>query len=481
MGIPLLTMLERLGISAQSIALDTEISGIRLWDNAPVQLNTLYLLPDENGCTLIFNESSILLNGSWNGWFNRLCEALDLFHRWELKLRDLLLTRRLNEAMGLLSEIFGNAVYMVDSSFRVLAIDTNEEYSELSAIWKHLVNYGYIPYHILTGLRSSGEMAELQSQKEPSLFYSQWFNNRFINCGLHHNGNLWGHLFVVGYRKGFTGGDLAYAHWVGQLLEEMLPQLSNPVHSRNHDHEAFFLHVIERSLTDPVQIREQLRPLGWDMEGLYQAVAIRADAEYPLLAPLLCDKLERRFPCRALIWKEIVLAVFPSDQFPSGVAGALSGFIRQESLCAGISDVFDGFYRLPLNAEQAVYALTQGNPLSGTLTAYQDIAISHLFQNLDPSFHLNMFCDKAVFRLRDYDRTNESEYLRTLEVFLEQERRLMDTAKALYIHRNTLIYRIERIQKLTGMDLDDPDVRLRILLSCRILSNAESKCDNRKR
>ena len=130
--------------------------------------------------------------------------------------------------------------------------------------------------------------------------------------------------------------------------------------------------------------------------------------------------------------------------------------------------MFDGFYRLPLNAEQAVCALSMGRKEPGSLTAYSDVAMTHLFQNLNPEFDLNMFCDKAVFRLREYDAANESDYLHTLEVFLKQERRLMDAARALFIHRNTLIYRIERIQKLTGLNLDDPDVRMRILLSCRI-------------
>lgn len=481
MGFPFVTLLDRLGLSTAGISRDSECTGIRFRTPGDTDPHILYMERKDPGAVLHVDGFSIPVRGNADEWFNRINGWLDRFHGWELNLGNLLLTRRLNEAMGLLSEIFGNAVYLVDSSFRVLAIDTNEEYSELSAIWKHLVNNGYIPYHILTGLRSSGEMAQLQSQKKASLFYSKWFNNRFINCCLYHDNALWGHLFVVGYRKGFTEGDLALAQWVGHLLEKVLMQFSNPIPSRNNDHEAFFLHVIERSLTDPAQIRNQLKPLGWDMEARFQAVAIRAEQEYRHLAPLLCDKLENRFHCRALVWKDVVLAVFPVEQSLAGIRNLISVFVQQESLTAGISDVFDGFYRLPLNAEQAVCALTIGQRTPGTLTGYRDVAISHLVQNLQPEFNLNMFCDKAVFRLRDYDQANDSDYLHTLDTFLRLERKLVDTADALFIHRNTLIYRIDRIQKLTGLELDDPDVRLRVLLSCRILEDSEGTRHNSNR
>ncbi len=45
---------------------------------------------------------------------------------------------------------------------------------------------------------------------------------------------------------------------------------------------------------------------------------------------------------------------------------------------------------------------------------------------------------------------------------------LGETAAALHIHRNTLVYRLEKIQELFALDLDDPDNTLRLLLSFRL-------------
>ena len=58
--------------------------------------------------------------------------------------------------------------------------------------------------------------------------------------------------------------------------------------------------------------------------------------------------------------------------------------------------------------------------------------------------------------------------IRTLEAYFERHGNLKKTANALYIHRNTLLYRLERIQDITGLDLNNPETRLALQLTLRI-------------
>ena len=46
-----------------------------------------------------------------------------------------------------------------------------------------------------------------------------------------------------------------------------------------------------------------------------------------------------------------------------------------------------------------------------------------------------------------------------------------ETAKRLFIHRNSLLYRVQRIEELTALDLDDPATRLHLLLSYAVLDD----------
>ena len=65
------------------------------------------------------------------------------------------------------------------------------------------------------------------------------------------------------------------------------------------------------------------------------------------------------------------------------------------------------------------------------------------------------------------------ELIRTLEVYFEHNTNLSQAAEALFIHRNTLIYRMERIASLTGLDLDDPETRLAMQLALHIYRMVE--------
>ena len=58
-------------------------------------------------------------------------------------------------------------------------------------------------------------------------------------------------------------------------------------------------------------------------------------------------------------------------------------------------------------------------------------------------------------RLQEYDQAHSTALLHTLCVYLLQEQNLHATARQLFIHRNTLVYRLQRIRTLLQLDLDD--------------------------
>lgn len=71
----------------------------------------------------------------------------------------------------------------------------------------------------------------------------------------------------------------------------------------------------------------------------------------------------------------------------------------------------------------------------------------------------------ALHILEEYDRFHHTNMLDTLEVYLITERNQKKTADLLYIHRNTLANRLERIRELCSISLDDTNTRLQLLFS----------------
>ena len=79
--------------------------------------------------------------------------------------------------------------------------------------------------------------------------------------------------------------------------------------------------------------------------------------------------------------------------------------------------------------------------------------------------------------LTEVDARDGSDLIHTLRAYLERDRRVAETARALHLHVNTLRYRIERISKLLRVDLDDPETRFFLQLALR-LTNVVGSADS---
>ena len=72
---------------------------------------------------------------------------------------------------------------------------------------------------------------------------------------------------------------------------------------------------------------------------------------------------------------------------------------------------------------------------------------------------------------------NSKELIHTLEAYFENNGNLSQTAETLYVHRNTLLYRMERIAAILKFDLDNPDHRFAVQLALRIYRMKGSRQD----
>ena len=77
------------------------------------------------------------------------------------------------------------------------------------------------------------------------------------------------------------------------------------------------------------------------------------------------------------------------------------------------------------------------------------------------------FLHQQLGALIDYDITHRSELVKTRAVYLDCGGNYNNTARALFIHRSTLRYRLRRIREVSGYDLSDVDTRLNLHVATR--------------
>ena len=87
--------------------------------------------------------------------------------------------------------------------------------------------------------------------------------------------------------------------------------------------------------------------------------------------------------------------------------------------------------------------------------------------NSTPDLFRNSFLFQAVETLLDYDREHSSHLLETLSTWLECGQKATETSERLHMHRNTVLYHIDRIEKLLGITLNDPDIRTKLYIGIK--------------
>lgn len=106
-----------------------------------------------------------------------------------------------------------------------------------------------------------------------------------------------------------------------------------------------------------------------------------------------------------------------------------------------------------------------------TILAYNELGIGRLIHQLPLSL-CEMFL-KEVFSGKGLEQFDE-ETLSTVNLFFENSLNISETARKLYVHRNTLVYRLEKIQKMTGLDVRVFDDALTFKIAMMVTKHMKS-------
>jgi len=105
---------------------------------------------------------------------------------------------------------------------------------------------------------------------------------------------------------------------------------------------------------------------------------------------------------------------------------------------------------------------------SGNATAFQDLGIYRIIFAAEGLPEIREFHDETLTSLLTYDQQHGADLIRTLQAFFRANCSPKEAAAILTVHRNTVLYRLDRIGEITGLDLDDSDIRLRLQIALRI-------------
>lgn len=143
-------------------------------------------------------------------------------------------------------------------------------------------------------------------------------------------------------------------------------------------------------------------------------------------------------------------------------------------LLIGISQEFHDILETRRYYKQAQKALDYGENVVNKnqkhpLYFFQDYILIEMLEICRKNENLMDYCNPKLMKLLDYDREQGTDYMSTLYEFMENSQNIKRTAEAMFIHKNTLIYRIDKIKVIMDTDFMDSWENFNIYLTFRII------------
>ena len=93
---------------------------------------------------------------------------------------------------------------------------------------------------------------------------------------------------------------------------------------------------------------------------------------------------------------------------------------------------------------------------TGAVCYYEDFMVDQLIDSIPDKDILETFARMSLGALCEHDREHGTNLVRTLELYFECNGNVSIAAKKLFLHRNSLIYRMDRIKEILNSDLKNP-------------------------
>ncbi|SDH43230.1 PucR family transcriptional regulator [Nonomuraea jiangxiensis] len=311
----------------------------------------------------------------------------------------------------------------------------------------------------------------------PGVGRSRAFASVPVLAGGHHHGRIVAHS-PTGEIRDSDVGILERAATVAALVVTR-QEAVNAVESK---YRADFLRdVLTGRAGATERVTARARAFGWDLARPVTVLVAELDPEgdersaQDRLVACWTAAMRRHDPRGAVAgFSHEVVAVVDASLDAARVAkDAASAFaeVPPATFSTGTSRPSPGAETLPEAYSQALKAARVGRQLHGpgAVAHFDQLGVYRLLSLVNDTEELHAFVRETLGPLASDDDAENADLRRTLQVLLETNLNVAETARRLHFHYNTLRYRIGKLERLLGNFTDDPHLRLNLTLALHVL------------
>lgn len=426
---------------------------------------------------------------------NALAELFDKYQTWEDDLSSAMSQGMPFEKLGAYStEVMGNPIIAQSPTYDVFfyALPTTAPTLQLyddyyrEVYLSHVGEDGIaVPKRPATMFNQESNFAQLEGSVEPVVFRANaWhelsesglsFRSLMLNCYL--EGEPVARLIVDEVARPFQAKDHVLIKTLGEYFKRGFFAQGGVMHERHTRFGRVCEQLAMGQNVSAEKIDGVLSKLEWEAsDGFFCAVlrerklahsfstAVRIALTITAHDPALRYHF---FNGRCLIVCNIRVSGVPRAETMARIEGELAGTGTIASFSSSFSEfsLLGHFYRQALAVERI------GNRCSpdAEVFRFEDYVADYAIGKCSDGSVAEAFIPDCLKELVAHDEGKGTRLTLLLREYLDNNCNIARTSRALYLHRSTFLYQLERTRELLGVDLDDADVRFGLQVALRIM------------
>ncbi len=417
---------------------------------------------------------------------NRVSENVHNFNIWYNELHSVVNSSQgLDKLLEVAFRMLNKTILLLNAGYKKIAVKSADGYYDPKL--EELQNQDYLSFDTICKIEKESASSYNPESCKVEYVSSQTGYYNIIRL-IKYRGNIVARLCILLD----SNKSNPYISDLSDILAKMVQNylLSGKVvdYTANTEFGSLVSDLIECRLTDPEELEERLKLMPLAVKKYYHVVIVSfRDKNQPIPWNYVISQLEQVFPFSNItIYKGEILLLIRKPRHENRLSvdnEKLYSILEYYDGYAGVGNFSKWLTSLRPLYFQAKAALRLGCKIRENkeqrIFYYEDFSTYHIIELAAETCKSNIggnlvyMCCPALIALERYDKKFNNNLKEVLYCYLKNERNSSKTARELHIHRNTMQYKINKIEEIIGQSLDDPILRQRMMFSYQVIQYSE--------